>query len=72
MEKIVRDYGIYVREHRLAKGYSQEEMAQKLGISQQAYGRYELGTREPGLNFVKAVAAILDFPPGEFFDNYRG
>lgn len=72
MEKIVKDYGAYVRERRLEKGYSQEEVAQMLGISQQTYSRYELGTREPGLDFVKAVAKALGFPPGDFFNNYVG
>lgn len=72
MEKIVKDYGNYIRERRLDKGYSQEEVAQKLGISQQTYSRYELGTREPGLDFITDVSKVLDFKPGDFFDNYRG
>lgn len=72
MEKIVKDYGAYIKERRLSKGLSQEEVASRLGISQQTYSRYELGTREPGLDFIKAVAEVLKFKPGEFFDNYRG
>ncbi len=72
MEKIVKDYGAYIKERRLSKGLSQGEVASRLGISQQTYSRYELGSREPGLDFIKAVAVVLDFKPGEFFDNYRG
>lgn len=52
-------------------GLTQEEVAKMLGISQVAYGRYELGKREPDLKFIFKIAKALDFKPGEFFDNYE-
>ena len=71
MERIVIEYGDFLKEKRLARGYSQDRLAELLGISQQRYSRYELGQREPGLDFIVNVAKVLDFSPGEFFDNYR-
>lgn len=72
MEKIVTEYGDFLKEKRLAKGYSQSKVAELLGISQQRYSRYELGQREPGLDFIIDVSRVLSFKPGEFFDKYRG
>lgn len=72
MDKIVQDFGTFIKEKRIARGLSQGEVAKLLGISQAAYCRYENGLRDPGLNMVKAIAKVLKFKPGEFFDNYRG
>lgn len=71
MERIVIEYGNYLKEKRLVKGYSQSQVAEMLGISQQRYSYYELGKRMPGLNFLVQISRILDFEPGEFFDNYE-
>ena len=64
-------YGNYIREHRLKLKLTQEEVAKKLGISQVAYGRYELGLREPNFALLLKISEVLDFKPGEFFDNYK-
>ena len=72
MNKCSVDYGNYIREHRTKMGLSQDEVANKLGISQVAYGRYELGKREPNFSLILRIAEVLEFDPGEFFDNYRG
>ena len=72
MNKCSKDYGNYIRERRLKMGLTQEEVAEQLGINQVSYGRYELGLREPTLEFIVKIAEILRFKPGEFFDNYRG
>lgn len=65
-----KDYGNFIKERRSNLGLTQEEVAEKLGISQQAYGRYELGTREPKFSLMLKIAEVLEFKPGEFFDNY--
>lgn len=38
-----------LKELRLAKGNTQKQVAEYLGLTQKAYGFYELGTREPSL-----------------------
>lgn len=72
MNKCSVGYGNYIKERRQNLGLTQEDVANKLGISQVAYGRYELGTREPNFSLILKIAEILQFNPGEFFDNYRG
>lgn len=70
MNKCSKDYGNFIKERRSNLGLTQEEVAKRLGISQVAYGRYELGTREPNLDLIFRIAEVLEFMPGEFFDNY--
>lgn len=72
MNKCSKDYGNYIKQRRSNLGLTQEEVAEKLGISQVAYGRYELGMREPNFSLILKISEILDFKPGEFFDNYKG
>ena len=72
MDKIIVDFGNFIKEKRLERGLSQGEAAKLVGISQAAYCRYENGQRDPGLKMVKVIAKALRFKPGEFFDNYRG
>jgi len=38
------------------KGWSQEDLAEKLGISRSAVGNYEQGTREPDLETLENLA----------------
>lgn len=71
MERIVIEYGDFLKDKRIAKGYSQARVAELLGITQQRYSLYELGKREPGLDFIIDVAKVLDFRPGEFFDSVK-
>lgn len=71
MNNCSKDYGNYIRDHRTKMGLSQTEVADKLGISQQAYGRYELGKREPNFTLILKIAEVLQFDPGEFFDTYK-
>lgn len=70
MDKTVVDFGNFIKEKRIAKGLSQAEVAKLLDISQQAYCRYELGTRDPGLNMIRQIADVLGFQPGDFFNLY--
>ncbi len=71
MNKCSIDYGNYIRERRTFLGLTQEDVAKRLGISQVAYGRYELGLREPNFSLILRIAEVLDFKPGDFFDNYE-
>jgi len=46
-------------EARVAAGLSQSEMAERLGITQEAYCRYETGSRRPSLDMAWRIAQIL-------------
>lgn len=50
------------------KGFTQKEMAEKLGISQQYYGRFEKGTGQPNLETLFKLRYIL----GESLDFLLG
>lgn len=41
-------------------GYSKQKTAQKVGISQPAYVRYETGARTPSIQVVKELARVLN------------
>src|SRR5690606_23263991 len=45
---------------RKEKGYSMQEMANKLGIAKSTYAGYESNYREPSLDMVKKMSRIFD------------
>ncbi|SDX46077.1 DNA-binding transcriptional regulator, XRE-family HTH domain [Marininema mesophilum] len=45
---------------RKAKKLTQQEVADRLGISRQAYGYYEKGTRQPDIDSLNQIADIFD------------
>lgn len=49
-----------LKEYRKAMGYTQAEMACVLSITERGYRNYELGTREPNLSFLVALADKLN------------
>ncbi|PWJ60351.1 helix-turn-helix protein [Dyadobacter jejuensis] len=49
-----------IRQLRLAKGFSQENMADMLGVSTTAYGDLERGRTELTLSRIESVANILE------------
>ena len=52
-----------LREARIAKNLSQEQIAAMLNIKQQSYTRYETGKGEPSLEMLVAICKILDESP---------
>ena len=52
---------------RKAKGLSQETLAEQIGVSRQALGKWEKDTALPGLDNLQAAAQVLGVPVG-----YRG
>lgn len=49
-----------LKELREAKGLSQTQLANELGISQQAYARYEKGDRKPKISTLIKLADYFD------------
>lgn len=52
-----------LKETRIQRGLSQDELAQILGVSRGALGHWELGTREPNLSTVNELAKIFNCTP---------
>lgn len=52
--------GTRLREIRAARQLTQRDMAEKLNISRSTYAHYELGSREPDIETLKNISAILN------------
>lgn len=49
-----------LRELRNQKGFTQQQMADYLGVVQSAYHYYETGMNEPGMDILIKMAALLE------------
>lgn len=49
-----------LREIRESRGYSQKDLAEYLNITSQAYGYYERGERQPGMDNLRKLANFFD------------
>jgi transcriptional regulator with XRE-family HTH domain len=59
-EKRVKSVVLRIREHRLAKGYTQDFMAFKLRISQNAYSKLESGLTKITIDRLFIIALVLE------------
>ena len=55
-----------IKNHREAKGYTQEFVAESLGVSRQAVSKWEKGTTEPSTSNLFALAKLFDMSIEEF------
>ena len=60
MNLIQKQFGKRVRDLRLAKGLSQEELAFRAGVHRTYLGGIERGERNPALKNIAAIAKALD------------
>lgn len=56
-----------LREKRLGKGFSQEKLAQRCGVSVNSLQAWERGGVAPGIGCLKLLATALDVPLLDFF-----
>lgn len=61
-------FGNNLRKVRLAKGLSQEDLADKADSVLSQIGRIERGERAPNILTVKKLAEALELNPGDLFD----
>lgn len=54
--------GERIRAARKKAGLTQNELAEKLGISQTGIGQWELGLRNPKIESIKKIASVLEIP----------
>ena len=62
-------YGQKLRELRKLEGWTQEEVAKKLGVSKQTYSHYENEKRKPGLEMIQKLAKVYQVDIGIVFGN---
>lgn len=60
-----------LKEKRKEKGYSQEEIAKKLNISQSNYSKYEAGTLEMSITNAIKLANLYNMDILELFSNEK-
>src|SRR5688500_13898638 len=64
-----RAFGRRVRELRQARGYSQEELAERSGLHRTYISSVERGQRNVGLDNVHALAKALEVAASELFED---
>ena len=57
--------GARIKELRTAKNYTQEQIAERLGISRQKYARIENGANSITLDILSRIADVLDVAVGD-------
>lgn len=57
--------GSRIKALRIAKNYTQEQVAERLGISRQKYARFENGSNSITLDFLTKIADMLDVTVGD-------
>jgi len=67
MGTIQEKFGRRIRDLRLAKGLSQEELAFRVGVHRTYLGGIERGERNPALKNIAAIAKALDVTLSELF-----
>lgn len=60
-----------IKLYRNEKKISQEELAEKLGVSRVTITRYENGTRVPSIDMLRKIAKALDVPPIRIFGQFK-
>lgn len=60
--------GSRIKAFRKAKGLSQEQLAELVGIEQKHVSRLEVGTSYPTIDRLEKIAVALDVPMRSFFD----
>ena len=53
----------------LRKGYSQTQIAEAVGITQQMYSAIELGVRRPSVEVAKKIASVMGFNWTRFYED---
>ena len=51
-----------LRRYREDQGFTQKEVAEKIGASRSTYSNYETGNREPDVRTIKAISEVLGVP----------
>ena len=69
IEPVDKLVGQNIRIFRTAKGISQTELGNAVGVTFQQIQKYERGTNRVGSSRLAKIAAVLEVPISRFFDN---
>lgn len=71
MQSILEKLGQKIREHRLAIGLSQEELASVAGLHRTYIGSVERGERNVSLQNIVAIARALSISPSTLLEGIK-
>jgi len=66
--QVLKQFGNKVREERLKKGLSQEDLAEKAGVHRTYVGMIERAEKNITLRNIQKVAKALDLPMSDLFN----
>lgn len=59
----------WLAEKREKNSLTQQQVAERVGVTRQTISAIENGTANPSVFAAKAIAEVLEFPWSDFFDN---
>lgn len=65
----INKFSVFLRDLRENLMYKQVEVAEAIGVTVQTYGKYENGSREPGIGIIYRLANFFKISPILFFIN---
>jgi len=71
VENALEQFGANVRAARLARGWTQEDLAHETGLASVQVSRIERGKREIRLTTLLRLLRALDVPPEKLLDGLR-
>ena len=69
--KVLNETGRLIRKHRNAKGWSQEELADRAGMHRTFISSIERGVRNPTVTSLHRVASAMGLTVSELLDGLR-
>lgn len=66
-----RKIGQFIKTQRLEKGWTQEQLAERLGVTNRSVSRWETGANLPDLDLMLELAALFGISLDEFFGAAR-
>lgn len=61
-------FGARLREMRLRRGFTQEQLGQKIGVAKSTLTGYEKGNREPDISKIKKILEALDLEADDLLE----
>lgn len=71
MDDIMNGLGSKIKELRLEKGLSQEQLANAIGVSQKAIDYWERNVNEPKASYIVALVKYFGITYDEFFTDIK-
>lgn len=71
-EKILKEFGAFIREGRHKKGLKQEDVAKQVDISRPYYTMIEAGKRDAYLALAINICRVLDLDLSQIYNEKKG